>query len=182
MSDLTNPAGRAPETARAYVQAILGLLGDREPFAVLRATTGELRTLTGGRSPAALSEREAPGKWSVREIVAHLSDSELVWAFRLRMVLAHDRPELAGYDQDAWADRLGYVEADLDRALDTFAVVRAGNLELLERAGPDALSRTSVHAERGEESLEQMIRLFAGHDLVHLRQIERVLAVVGGRG
>jgi len=180
MSDLTNPASRSAAQAEAYTRAILDVLGDADPMEVLGATPGKLRNLADETSPTALSAPEAPGKWSARHVVLHLTDSDLVWAFRLRMVLAHDRPELAGYDQDAWADRLGYGERDLDLALDTFQVVRAGNLELLERAGPDDLKRVSLHAERGEESLDHMIRLYAGHDLVHLRQIERILGAVGG--
>ena len=180
MSDLTNPASRSPAQAEAYVRAILDVLGDADPVEVLGETPGKLSSIAEGRSPEVLSTPEAPGKWSARHVVLHLTDSDLVWAFRLRMVLAHDRPELAGYDQDAWADQLGYAERDLDLAVDTFQVVRAGNLELLERAGPEDMSRASLHEERGEEPLDHMIRLYAGHDLVHLRQIERILGAVGG--
>jgi len=179
MSEFTNSPTSSPEEIQAYVQATVGLLGDSDPIRTLRETPGELRRLTEGRSPEVLSAPEAPGKWSVREVVAHLADSELVWAFRLRMVLAHDRPHLAGYDQDAWARRLGYSEAPLGRALETLSVVRAGNLALLERATPEDMQRVSLHEERGEESLEHMIRLYAGHDLVHLGQVARILAAVG---
>ena len=60
---------------------------------------------------------ERPGKWSVRQVVQHLADSDLVGAFRFRMVLAHDAPELPGYDQDVWAQRLGYQESEVSSAL-----------------------------------------------------------------
>jgi len=109
------------------------------------------------------------------EVVQHLADSELVFSFRLRMVLAHDRPQLMGYDQDLWASRLRYSESDWKEALALFAVVRRANVRLVERASRADLQRVSVHVERGEESVEHMIKLYAGHDLLHIRQLERIL-------
>lgn len=178
MSVFTNPANRADEAARAYVSAILDLLGDRDPMAVLEATPSAIEEIVKGLTDEQLLRPEAPGKWSLLEVLHHLADSELVWAYRLRMVMAHDRPTLGGYDQDQWAQRLGYRNAALDDLLELFRVVRAANLRLLRAATPDDLKRVAVHAERGDESLEQMIRLDAGHDLVHLRQIERVRQAV----
>lgn len=181
MSVFTNPAAGAPEQAQAYIRAILGLLGSRDPFEVLEATGEALRDATAGVSEERLAEPERPGKWSVRQVLAHLADSEIVWAYRLRMVIAQDRPPLTGYDQDAWADRLGYAEWDPAESLETFGAVRRSNLGVLRRASDADLARVGLHAERGEESLEHMIRLYAGHDLLHLRQIERIRAVVGAR-
>ena len=117
---------------------------------------------------------ESAGKWSMRQVLQHLADSELVWGYRLRMVLAHDRPQITGYDQDLWAERLGYDEVDPDHALNEFAMLRQSNLRLLSRASADDMNRVGVHAERGEESVAHMIRLYAGHDLLHLRQLERI--------
>jgi uncharacterized damage-inducible protein DinB len=182
MSVFTNPASGSQEHAAAYTRAILELVGDREPSVVLRATPAALRSNVDGMSDAALSAPEAPGKWSVRHVLRHLADSELVWAWRLRLVLAQDRPPLTGYDQDAWADRLGYDETDPKDALEEFAVVRRGNLRLVERARPDDLKRVGVHAERGEESVEHLMRMYAGHDLLHLAQIARIRDAVANRG
>jgi DinB superfamily len=85
---------------------------------------------------------------------------------------------LTGYDQDLWAERLGYDEADADRALQDFGVLRRTNLRLLARASGEDLKRVGVHAERGEESVEHMIRLYAGHDLLHLQQLVRIRRAV----
>ena len=93
------------------------------------------------------------------------------------MVLSHDRPQIAGYDQDRWADRLRYGDADAVQALDDFTALRRANLRLLQRATADDLARVGVHAERGEESVAHMIKLYAGHDLLHLRQLARIKAV-----
>ena len=123
--------------------------------------------------------REREGKWSVRHVVQHPADSELIGAFRSRMIVAHDAPELPGCDQDLWANRLGYEEGDLATALDDFATLRHANLRLIRRLTPEDLDRVMRHAERGDESLRDTIPLYAGHDLVHLAQIARIRAAIG---
>lgn len=174
MSVFTNPSSGSAEHASAYTKAILELLGDKNPIAVLEQTLPVLRKALAGITPEEEKQREAPGKWSVRHVVQHLADSELVWSWRLRLVLAEDRPTLTGYDQDLWADRLGYDEADAARSMMEFSVVRNANLRLLHRATPQDLKRVGVHVERGDESVEHMMKLYAGHDLLHLNQINRI--------
>jgi uncharacterized damage-inducible protein DinB len=178
MSVFTNPATGAAEHAAAYVTALLELLGNRDPIAVLREMPAALRRAIEGLSSEELRRPERPGKWSVGQILQHLADSEVVWAWRMRLILAQDRPQLTGYDQDQWAERLHYDEAEPSDALEVFGVLRPANLRLLERASPDDLKRVGVHVERGEESLEHLRTLYAGHDLLHLRQIARVRAAV----
>lgn len=178
LSVFTNPATGAAEHAAAYVPAVLALLADRNPIVVLRETPSALRHAVDGLSPGHLRQPERPGKWSIGQVLHHLADSELVWAWRTRLILAHDRPPLTGYDQDLWANRLHYDEGEAGEALAVFTVLRQANLRLLERATPADLRRVGVHAERGEESLEHLVRLYAGHDLLHLRQIERVRGAV----
>jgi hypothetical protein len=112
------------------------------------------------------------------QVVQHLADSDLVWGYRVRLVLAQDRPPLTGYDQDLWSERLHYDKLPIDEALDRFAVLRRSNLRLLANAKPDDLQRVGVHAERGEESVSLMVRLYAGHDLLHLRQLARIRKAV----
>ncbi len=181
MSVFTNPAAGAPEQATQYTTAILDLLGERDPMEVLRQTPAALAQKVAGLTPADIARPEAPGKWSVVQVLQHLADSDLVWAYRLRMVLAHDRPRITGYDQDLWATRLHYEQADPAQALEQFRVLRDSTLRLLGRASPVDLQRVMVHAERGEESLELGLRMYAGHDLLHLRQIERIRAAIGRR-
>jgi hypothetical protein len=95
-------------------------------------------------------------------------------------VLAHGTPELPGYDQDLWADRLAYKDSDLATALDDFEYLRRLNLRVLRRATPEDLQQCVMrHAERGDEPLGHMIKLYAGHDVVHLRQIARIRQAIG---
>ena len=91
--------------------------------------------------------------------------------------MAHDRPVLTGYDQDLWASRLRYRDVDIRAAVDQFAALRRANVRIWEDLGPTDLVRVGVHGERGEETLEHMRRLHAGHDLLHLQQLERIRAV-----
>jgi hypothetical protein len=183
MSELSSSASEV-NPFQAYVNSLLQALGSREPLAVMAETPDALRRAVAELSREQDGTPERPGKWSVRQVVQHLADSELVGGFRFRMILAHDAPELPAYDQDLWADRLRYQDSELATALEDFAMLRALNLRVLRRATPEDLkNRVMRHAERGDEPLGYMLRLYAGHDLVHLAQIRRIrqaiLAPVG---
>src|SRR5688572_25477218 len=176
MSQFSNPASAGGADAASYTASLLELLNGRDPLQSMREMPAKLTAAVKNVPPNLLSEPEAPGKWSIREVVQHLADSELVGSGRFRMVLAQDRPALAAYDQDAWSARLHYSEANVDEALAEFTSLRRANLRLFERASEADLARVGVHSERGEESLAHMMKLYAAHDLVHLRQIERIRA------
>src|SRR5262245_47575319 len=136
MSVFTNPATGAAHNAAAYVAAVLDLLGSRDPLSVARDTAAALRRGIDGLSPSALRTPERPGKWSIAHVFQHLADSDLVWGWRVRLILAQDRPTLTGYDQDLWAERLHYGDSDPLESLETFTTLRRGNLRLIERASP----------------------------------------------
>ena len=180
MSILSASGMLAPDQASAYTTALLDLLGSQSPLVVLRDTPAALRAGIERLAPPQLGQREAPGKWSARMVIQHLADSELVGAFRLRMILAQDRPPIAPYDQDRWAERLHYEDADTAEALERFTVLRKANLKLWSVATSAELARVGIHGERGEESLEQMRRLYAGHDLAHLHQLARIRILLTG--
>ncbi|MEM6286374.1 MAG: DinB family protein [Bacteroidota bacterium] len=178
MSALTLPAGSPPDAVVRYQAALLDALGDADPIDVLAATPGWCARIVEATDASRIHTPEAAGKWSVADVIHHLGDSESVWSYRLRRVLAEDRPRLDGYDQDLWARRLGYRSRAVHPSLDLFRAVRLGNLHLLARATPADRRRVGTHGERGEESVEQMIRLYAGHDVAHRRQITGILEAV----
>lgn len=173
MSIYANPAGDAAAT-QTYVQALLDLVGERDPLEILAELPARVDELTRGVDDATLRKPEREGKWSMLYVVQHLADAEMVLAFRYRMILAHDNPPLAGYDQDAFATRLRYDEVTLDEAVELLRVVRRANLRVLRGLSDEERLRGGMHAERGFEDVNRLMRLNAAHDIVHTRQLERV--------
>ena len=175
----SNPAGAAAAASAAtYTRDLLDVLGSRDPIQVLGELIPWLTERAMPLEDSSLRQAEAPGKWSVIEVIQHLADSDLVFGFRLRMILTEDQPALQGYDQDAWANTFHYREAQLEVALDQLRSLRLANLQVLRRLSPHQLERVGLHSERGPESAGFLLRLMGAHDLVHRRQIDRILSVV----
>ena len=173
-----NKAGEGARAAADYVASLLELLGEQEPFGILRTTPARLAEAVAGIPADRLGRPEAPGKWSVAAVLQHLADSEVVNGYRIRLMLAAELPPIPAYDQDAWASALNYDAADAALALRDFSAARAANLRLWTSLDRQAMDRAGLHAERGRESVGRLIQLLAAHDLVHHRQIVRIL---GGR-
>jgi len=151
-------------------------LGGNDPIESMRKAPKRLKKLLKGVPEKRLKARPAAGKWSIKQILAHMADGEVMLGSRFRLVAAMDRPPLLGYDQDAFVERLEVDKARADELLQDFAAVRKANVRLLERLPPGALARVGLHSERGEESLADMLVMYAGHDRVHEEQVERLLA------
>ena len=179
MGQFSNPAGRAAEAARAYVSALFELLGDRKPLEVLGALPSWLEDRVATLDDAALRAPEAPGKWSVLQTVAHLLDAEIEHGHRTRHIAGGGTPVITGYDQDLWAREFDYADADPGVALHALTALRLANLRHWSRLTPEQLDRVGMHSERGQESAAHYLRMAAAHDLVHRRQVERILGVVG---
>ena len=179
MSELSAKGFLDPNQAGAYIKALLDLVGNDDPIDILTATPERLQRELITFPPAKLRTPEAPGKWSAFTIFAHLADPELVSSFRVRMILAHDKPDLAAYDQDLWATRLHYDRTTAEENLERFTALRRANIHLFAGATPEEWQRVGRHGERGEESLDRLCRLVAGHDRAHLRQLGRIRAAVG---
>ena len=116
----------------------------------------------------------APGKWSVRQIICHLADSEVVSAGRFRRIIAEDNPPIAAYDQDAWARNLDYSRRKTSQAMETFRRMRAENHQLLNELPESAFERTGNHSERGTVTLGQLLEIYARHAEKHAQQIQAV--------
>jgi hypothetical protein len=165
--------------ALAYQQSLLAALGDDDPAEVQSHGPADARVLVT-EAGTHLRIRPAPREWSVLLCLAHIADAELVMAGRYRWVLAHDAPELIGYDQDLWVDNLHDDEEDPDALLAQYASLRAGNVALWRGSSDADRGRVGVHRERGQESYDLMFRMLAGHDRVHLAQARRALEAVRG--
>lgn len=175
----SNPAGETGAAAERYVRALLDLLGERDPLEVYIGLVPAIERAIAGLTDAALHQPERPGKWSIAEVVQHLADSDLVFGYRVRMVLAQPGMTIQAYDQDLWARELEYPTTRVEDSQAQLGALRAANARLLRSLDQARLARFGIHAERGEESVAKMLKLFAAHDLVHLRQIERIKTTLG---
>ena len=112
-----------------------------------------------------------PGKWSIRQIVAHLADAEIVATMRLRQILAEENPKLQAWDQEAWVKNLDYARRKPSQSLETFRRIRGENFELLKDLPEPAFERAGVHSERGPMTLRQLLQLIAEHAEGHAAQL-----------
>jgi hypothetical protein len=133
-----------------------------------------IATLMTGAAGTELDFKPAPDKWSLRQIVAHLADSEIVAADRFRRIIAEENPTLIGYDQNAWAANLNYAKRKTSESVELFRRLRADCYELLKDLAAETFERKGNHSERGTVTLKDIVETMAQHAESHGRQIQRV--------
>ena len=148
-------------------------LGDARPHDVLDMTAVTIARLLLRSDAAALTRSPAPGKWSIRDILCHLADTEIAFGFRLRQTVAETHHLIQPFDQDSWAS--AFAKLDAREALDAFTAVRHWNMLFIRAVGPAAESKTVRHPERGDMTFRTIVETMAGHDINHLRQIENLV-------
>jgi len=147
-------------------------LDGRPLEAILSATSHEIANKLQMIGHDKSSEPPAPGKWSPAEIVCHLADCEIAFAFRLRQTLAEDHHILQPFDQEKWAAPYKGIAAR--DALAAFTALRTWNLRLIAKALPVSASKPVTHPERGSMTFQTIVETMAGHDLNHLEQLKRI--------
>jgi uncharacterized damage-inducible protein DinB len=166
--------GSMEVTPQQYIQRMLGLVGDKEPLELQRETARTLAKLIKPLTRKQLSQRPEPGKWSITEILAHLADSEIVLSWRMRLVICQNGSLLQATDQDMWEQTLEYHRHDPKVSLEIFRVLREHNLRMLKALPQNLWENYGMHSERGKETLAHIVRMYAGHDLNHLAQMEKI--------
>jgi hypothetical protein len=149
-------------------------LGDRNPREVIAATPRQLSAVLDKLGADNLQRSPAPGKWSARELLCHLADTEVAFAFRLRQTLAEPHHVIQPFDQDKWAEH--YAAFDARAAVELFSALRRWNITLLDALPAGAFSKPVSHPERGDMTFQAVVDTMAGHDLNHLRQLEAIVA------
>jgi DinB superfamily len=148
---------------------------DRQALiAQYKAGYDEVTRSLEGLSDAEMSEHPLPGKWSAREIVQHLADSEMNGAIRLRKLLAEESPQIQGYDQDSYASVLRYNGRDIAPALDALRAARATTAQLLDSMTEEDWAREGTHSESGRYTADDWLRIYAAHAHNHAAQIRRL--------
>jgi hypothetical protein len=164
------------ETPQQYSQRILGHAEGKDPLKSQAAAAKKLERLLKGALASKVRKRPAPDKWSVGEILAHLADAEIVIGWRIRSILGAPGTAIQAYDQEAWAAAGNYAKRDPRKSVEQFRAMREANLAFYKSLRPEQWKYSGTHAERGEESIERIARMIAGHDINHILQIERILA------
>ena len=163
--------------ARPYVH----LLEGRDPAEVLRATPARLNKVLNGMSPEQIEHKPAPTKWSLREILCHMADCEIAWAWRLRLIYGSDNPTLQPFEQDAWAKAYEGSGYTVETARASWNAARRWNLALIDSLTEEQKQRPATHPELGKIHLWTVAEIAAGHDVHHLTQLERVASKLGAQ-
>jgi uncharacterized damage-inducible protein DinB len=150
------------------------MLGGRDPLPVIEATPRTLTEIVTKVPASRLEWRPAPGKWNAREILCHLADCEIAFAFRLRQTLAEPHHVIQPFDQEKWAGTYGGLTAQ--SALSAFSSLRDWDLALISTIPPDAMNTPVTHPERGDMTFRVIVETMAGHDINHLLQLQRIAA------
>lgn len=135
----------------------------------------EIAAAVSGLSPATLRYKPAPGKWSIVEILGHLVDMEILYAYRMRQMIADKKPVIAPIDQDDWAANLGYMQENPAELVALYGLNRHHNLQLLRRLKVEDLNKSAFHPEsKSDVTVAEMVERMGGHGANHLAQIERL--------
>ncbi|HEY7096721.1 MAG TPA: DinB family protein [Terriglobales bacterium] len=128
-----------------------------------------------GLPEKALKFKPSPDKWSILEILAHLADMEILYAYRLRQMLADENPVIAPINQDAWAAKLGYTESTPAELVALYGLNRHATLQLLRRIKPDDLEKGAFHPElKRKVNVSEIVQMMSRHGPNHLEQIEKL--------
>ncbi len=140
----------------------------------------EIAAAVSGLSPAVLSYKPAPDKWSILEILSHLADVEIVYGYRLRQMLADEKPVIPPMDQDARAKHPGYLETPAPELVALYGLNRHHNLRLLKRMKPGDLEKSAFHPEiQNNVTVADLVGKMSTHGTNHLGQIERLKKEAG---
>ena len=147
-------------------------LGAHDPLEVMRTTPNELTRLVDLLGLEGLARSLRPGSWNARQIVGHLAETEIAFAFRIRQSLAEDHHVIQPFDQDRWNDL--HPDWNATEALRLFSIVRATNIALVEHLPSHVLEKPVTHPERGEMTFRHILETIGGHDINHLEQLEAI--------
>jgi len=166
------PIPDATAEPAAYVQALLDVIGDRDPLDVLSRTAGEIDRIMADEEVGRLQVRPEHDEWSFQDVLGHLLDVDIVYGFRLRLALTADLPTYPGYDEKGFSQ---LTKLDVFGLATAFRWLRTANLALLRTLTPEQLDRKGMHGEQGLEDVGLMVRKLAGHDIAHLHQMRRAV-------
>src|SRR5262245_19141615 len=162
------------ETAQEYTQRLLNNVGGSNPMEILNGTPGRVESVIHKLESS--GKKASEGRWGAAQILSHFAEGEMVLSYRLRRILAGSGQAIEAYDQDEWVKNATYLQSNIQMALSVFQTLRRANVALLRSLTPEQLSFYGIHSERGQESISHLMRITAGHDINHVRQLEAIAA------
>lgn len=169
------------ETVQQYIARLLSYSKGKDALRVQKSTPDKVARLLRGLKKSQMMKRYFPGKWSVAEVLCHLSEGELVYGYRLRTIINSSGTKIQAYDQNSWVQNSFYLKRHPEEALQLFKTLRKNNVAFLQSIPKKMWNSFGIHSERGKETIERMAKMLAGHDLNHLRAIEQTVKKVRGR-
>jgi hypothetical protein len=163
------------ESSQQYIERILSNLEGKDALTVLKTTPKKIRQLIKGVKKKVLAKKLTPERWSVAEIIAHLAETELVLGWRYRSIAEKSGVVIQSFEQDDWAKNSQYEKSDVNEMLELFSILRKANLKFLAGLSKEKFENFGMHQERGKETIVHIRNMEAGHDINHLKQVEKIL-------
>jgi len=152
----------------------------KKTLEVAEASPKKIAMAASGLTDRVLRYKPSPDKWCVLEILGHLADIEIVYAYRMRQILADEKPVIAPMDQDAWARNLGYMQSTAAELIAAYGLNRHETLQLLRRVKLEDLKKSAFHPElKRDVTLAELVERMGQHGTDHLTQIERLKQAAG---
>lgn len=172
--------GNTPELGdregwQRFTSSIVASLSGRDPLEVLAELPAFLQATVHGSDRPIAHVSERADTWSIGDVIGHLTDAEVVFGFRIRQMLTLDAPGLPSFDQDAWVRLNAMKQDEMDECIDLLTLLRRRNLRLFAQLNESQWAKTGIHADRGSESVREVVAILAAHDLSHRQQITRIL-------
>jgi uncharacterized damage-inducible protein DinB len=156
----------------AFYETYVSLVPDVDAVAALEAQRMQMAQLLAGRSERDGNFRYAPGKWSVKEVIGHLADSERIFSYRALRIARGDATPLSGFEQDDYVREAGSGRRELRDLAEEFAAVRGATVALYRALGEEAWKRRGS-ANKSEVTVRALAFIIAGHELHHRNTLEQ---------
>ncbi len=163
------------ESPQQYAARITSYVTGKNFLQQIQRSPRRIAALLRGKRPPHLSRRPTPGQWSVAEILAHLTEAEIAFGYRIRLIAGAPGTPIQAFNQDKWQANARYLQRNSKQTAAFFENLRLLNVLFIKSLPPDSLDRFGIHEERGQESIRRLTELMAGHDENHIRQLAAIL-------
>ncbi|MEX1139958.1 MAG: DinB family protein [Bacteroidota bacterium] len=163
------------ESPQQYAARISSYVAGKNFLQQIQKSPRRIAALLRGKRPPQLNKRPSPERWSVAEVLAHLTEAEIAYGYRIRLIAGAPGTPIQAFNQDKWQVHARYLQRNPKQTAVFFESLRLLNVLFIKSLPPDALDRFGIHEERGHESIRRLTELMAGHDENHIRQLAAIL-------